>query len=138
MVALDTNVILRLLLQDVPDQSDAAYNLITQAKPGSLAVADIVIFECVWVLAGPLYSQERDAIADMLLTVIRTPSLNCNRTLFERALPLYAKHPKLSFSDVCIATYAELNDALPLLTLDKALAKAMPKVASPNLAGVTA
>lgn len=47
--SIDINVLLRLLLNDVPDQHLAAKELIEQA-PHQFAVADTVIIEVVFVL----------------------------------------------------------------------------------------
>lgn len=54
-------------------------------------------------------------------------NINCNRQLFEVALPLYQSHTSLSFVDCCLAGYAVLGDSTPLYAFDKALAKKLPK-----------
>ncbi len=36
---------------------------------------------------------------------------------------MYLENPKLSFNDCCLAGYAALNEAEPLWTFDKDLAK---------------
>ncbi len=125
--SIDTNIALRLMLHDVPDQVDKIITLIDESRPGSLTVADAVFFECVWILSGKMYSFERVLIGKLLLQVVDTPQISCNRAMLERAVPLYVKHPKISFIDACLVVYAELNGATPLLTFDKRLASALPK-----------
>lgn len=49
-----------------------------------------------------------------------------NRPLMRSVFPFYLNHPKLSFSDYCLATMAEINGAEPLFTLDKKLASQHP------------
>jgi predicted nucleic-acid-binding protein len=125
--SLDTNIILRLLLHDVPEQLTRVVALIDNSKSGSLGIADAVFFECVWILSGKQYNFERELIGKLLLQVADIPQVNCNRAMLERAVPLYVKHKKISFVDACLAVYAELNDAMPLLTFDKKLVSALPK-----------
>lgn len=127
MKSLDTNIILRLLLHDVPEQLTRVVALIDNSKSGSLGIADAVFFECVWILSGKQYNFERELIGKLLLQVADIPQVNCNRAMLERAVPLYVKHKKISFVDACLAVYAELNDAMPLLTFDKKLVSALPK-----------
>lgn len=118
--SLDTNVLLRLLLQDVPDQHDAVVDLLSRTN-GQFEVADTAIIEVVFVLERH-YGFTRDAVAEDVGSLITLPQLNCNRDLFERALPLYTVHPALSFEDCCLSIYAELQAAAPLWTFDKKLA----------------
>ena len=116
------------MLCDVPKQLEKIFALIDESKPGGLAIADVVFFECAWILGGKMYGFERALIGKLLLQVAAIPQINCNRALLEQAVPVYIKHPRVSFIDACLATYAELNGATPLLTFDKNLVKALPKV----------
>ena len=127
MPSIDTNIVLRLLLRDAPDQLHKVNTLIDGAGQNSLAVADAVFLECVWILSGKMYGFDRELIAKLLLQVADMPQVNCNRAMLEKALPLYVKHTKISFIDACLSVYAELNNAQPLLTFDKKLALAMPQ-----------
>lgn len=122
--SLDTNVLLRLVLKDLPDQHQAVVALLDNSS-GSFEVADTTIIEVVFVLERK-YSFTRDAIAEDVGGLIAFPRLNCNRVLFERALPLFVAHPSLSFEGCCLSVYAELQAATPLWTFDKKLAKQVP------------
>lgn len=123
--SLDANVILRLLLKDVPAQHEAALKLFNGSKGRQFAIADTAIIEVVFVL-GREYELSRQSIVEALRGFMKLPELNMNRILFDRALDLYEDHPGLSFEDCCLATYADLNDAVPLWTFDKKLAKQSP------------
>jgi predicted nucleic-acid-binding protein len=118
--SLDTNVLLRLLLNDVPGQHKAALNLFNSAS-GQFAVADTTIIEIVFVLCRA-YNFTRPHAVEAIEGLMKLKELNCNRALFEHALVLFVKHPSLSFEDCCLATYAQLDDAEPLWTFDKKLA----------------
>ncbi len=130
MISIDTNIILRLLLDDQPRQTEQIITMIDQAKPGSIMMADAVFFEVVWVLSGEFYRLDRPIIAKLLHQITGIPQINCNRNLIEQAIPLYLKHSGISFIDACLASYAQLNHATPLLTLDKRLISALPKMVS--------
>ncbi len=118
--SLDANVLLRLLLNDVPDQNMAATKLLRDAD-GQFAVADTAIIEVTFVLERH-YEFTRAQIAEAIEGVMSLHEINCNRGLFVAALPLFTKHPALSFEDCCLAKYAELNNAKPLWTFDQKLA----------------
>ena len=68
----------------------------------------------------------REHIGMAILGFMSLQQVNCNRMLFDRALMLFQSHPALSMEDCCLAVYAELNDAEPLYTFDKKLAKQSP------------
>lgn len=127
MKSLDTNITLRLLLQDVPEQLNRVITLIDSSKPNSLLVADAVFFECVWIMSGKMYNFDRTLIGKLLIQVTEIPQINCNRAMLEKAVPLYVANNQISFIDACLVAYAELNGATPLLTSDKKLVAALPK-----------
>lgn len=126
MRSLDTNLLLRLVLRDNAAVADYLEAFLASAKPGSFQVADAALFEMVWILAGPFYGYSRQDVAAALQQIVDISQINCNRALLFKVLPLYIKHPKLSFIDICLGVYAELNKAVPLLTFDKQLAKTLP------------
>lgn len=118
--SFDTNVLLRLLLNDLPEQRIAVKKLLKHAT-GQFTVADTVIIELVFGL-DRYYGFSRLQIAEAIDGLLKLKEINCNRALFETALPLFVQHTGLSFEDCCLATYAQLNDAEPLWTFDKKLA----------------
>lgn len=119
--SLDTNVLLRLLLNDVPEQHASAKQLFND-QSGSFVVADVAIMEIVFVLTGDVYKFTRDQASEAIEGILSIDKFDCNRQLFERALPLFTNHSALSFEDCCLSVYADLNDAAPLWTFDKKLA----------------
>ena len=119
--SLDANVLLRLLLNDLPDQHQAVVKLFLDSTK-QFAVADTAVIETIFVLERN-YKFTRNAIVETIEGLMSLTEINCNRPLFIKALPLFLKNPGLSFGDCCLATYAELNDAKPLWTFDQRLAK---------------
>lgn len=73
MIGLDTNVLARYIVQDDPDQADAAARLIedrcTPQSPGYVSVP--VLAELVWVLTTA-YRYEKPIVASVLRQVLRT------------------------------------------------------------------
>lgn len=118
--SLDTSVLLRLLLGDVPAQTTAAAHVLNAVR-GQVAVADAVFIEAAHVTER-YYHLSRNDISELLRQFMRLEVVNCNRRMLDGALVLYIDHPALSFEDCCLATYAELNDACPLYTFDRKLA----------------
>ena len=119
--SLDTSVILRLMLKDIPKQGRKIQDLFMRHNV-SYDVADLAIMEAVYVMQS-FYGLPRQKIVDGIKDLMEFPHLHYNGNLFERVFPMYLKHPHLSFNDCCLAGYAALNQAEPLWTFDKALAK---------------
>lgn len=122
--SLDANVLLRLLLNDIPDQHKAVLELFHDSSK-QFAVADTAIAEVAFVLERH-YEFTREQISEAIIGLTNLVEISCNRTLFEKSLVLFTKHPSLSFEDCCLATYVELNNATPLWTFDQKLANQAP------------
>lgn len=124
--SLDANVLLRLILRDVPAQHAAAVALLAQSAGKQFAVADIAIIEIVFVLTRQPYEFTRIQVREAVEGLLSLAELNCNRPLFYEAMKLFVVRPALSFEDCCLATYAMLNNAEPLYTFDKKLSSQSP------------
>lgn len=121
--SLDTNTILRLMLNDIPEQRNRVIELLIQ--PGvEYNIPDLAITEAVYVLQEK--GKTRTEIVNYLWNLLKPLNINANFNLFNHVFPMYVKNPKLSFNDCCLSTYAALNQAEPLWTFDQALAKSSP------------
>jgi predicted nucleic acid-binding protein len=118
--SLDANVVLRLLLNDVADQHAAAAALVEDAD-ARFVVSDVAVIEVVFALCRH-YEFSRAAAAEAIKGLMSLTQIDGNCVMFDRALPLFVDHPKLSFEDCCLTTYAELSNAEPLWTFDQKLA----------------
>ncbi len=121
--SLDTNVIIRLFIDDDAEQTNAADGCLK--KYSRLHLSDTAIIESLFVL-GRHYGLPRELAVRNILSLLNHPKILANRQLFKRALPHYVSHPALSIEDCCLAMYAELAEATPLLTFDKKLARQLP------------
>lgn len=73
MIAIDTNVLLRYLLQDDKAQSQKAASLVAGAVP--VLVTDVVLVETIWVLAGKRYRLDREAVAGVVSALFEEPNI---------------------------------------------------------------
>ena len=77
MIGIDTNILLRLIVADEPDQAVAARDFILEncsaEEPGF--VSEIVLAELVWTLARA-YRFPRDQIADAIERILETTHLD--------------------------------------------------------------
>ena len=75
MITIDTNVLLRYLLDDDKLQSKLASKLILSGEP--VLITDVVLVESIWTLRGKRYSLEKESIFDGAYTAAPgAPSLN--------------------------------------------------------------
>jgi predicted nucleic-acid-binding protein len=124
MISLDTNTLLRFALRDLPRQAEAVLELLRNEK---CHIAHAAIAEAVFVLQGSYYSLDRKTIADLLGAIIAIPSVDCDRQFWHGVLSDYASHLNVSFEDVLLAHDAAANNALPLMTFDRKLARSLPQ-----------
>lgn len=73
---IDTNILLRYLLDDIPEQADAVELLLKQALRGEIALKTnaIVIAEIIWT-CELYYNLPRGEIRNKVLTILNTPGL---------------------------------------------------------------
>ncbi len=76
-VFVDTNVFLRYLTDDIPEQADAAEALFDRASTGevSLVTSALVVAEVVWTL-GSFYKRTKTQVRDAVLALCHTPGLD--------------------------------------------------------------
>jgi predicted nucleic acid-binding protein len=90
---LDTNIFIRHLSNDNPQQSPACFRLIQDIEQGKVKAwtSDLVIAEAVFVLASTkLYGLSRDAIRDLVLPLISLPGIRlANKRVYRRVFDLY-------------------------------------------------
>ena len=119
--SLDANLLVHFILGDDPAQRQKVLRLLS-ANNTIHHLSDLAISETIYVLEK-IYQQTRSEISQEFSYFFETygTSLNYNQKLFNLVFPSYVKHLSLSFNDICLAYYAELNSAEPLWTFDKKL-----------------
>jgi len=133
VIGVDTNVLVRYIVQDDPEQSRAATSLIegTAERGDTIFVSPPVLCELTWVLARA-YRQEKEDILRVLDTLVHLRAFAFERQdLVLRALEAY-RGGATGFADQLIAQYAWAADCTALATFDEALAAADPRGLRPG------
>lgn len=71
MIAIDTNVLLRHLLDDDKAQSKKAHELIRSGE--KVLVTDVVLTETIWTLKGKKYRASKDDIVTVINSLLSEP-----------------------------------------------------------------
>lgn len=119
MIALDTNVLIRHLVGDVPSHAERARRLLGSLTAShSGYVSREVIVELTWVLERS-YGYSRDRIATIVEDLLATESLVVETSLdIGRAAARYRVGGP-DFCDLMIHLAAQRSGARPLYTFDK-------------------
>lgn len=119
---LDTNVIIRHVLQDHPDHSTRASQLFDElsADRVRLLTSEAVIAEVVHVLSSPaLYGLPRATVRDHLRDVLSFPSLEiAQRMSILRALDIYAT-VNIDFVDALMVAHMEREGIQSIVSFDR-------------------
>lgn len=73
MIVIDTNVLLRYLLEDDDVQFEKSKRLIT--GDNLVLVTDVVLVETIWTLRGKKYQLDKAALANVVLALIEEPNI---------------------------------------------------------------
>ena len=119
MRAVDTNVVVRLIVRDDPGQVDRAEAFVA---PGAW-ISHLVLAETVWVL-GSVYSLNRDRIAIAVAMLIEHDNLVLQEVnAVAAALAEFKQRKTVGFVDCLIVEVARKMGHLPLGTFDKSLSR---------------
>ena len=128
MIAVDTNILVRLLVADDATQLDKARRLFDRqaAEPGSIWISQSVLVELVWVLART-YARPREQV----LAALRALSSNATVRLdgaedVSAAVAMYASS-KADFADCLLAARAKAGGLDALFTFDRKM-RGLPQV----------
>jgi len=122
VIALDTNVLVRFLVEDDPEQSRQAKALVQRAIAGNSPcfVSEVVVCEVVWVL-GTSYQVGREEIARVLRQLLRARHLTfSDGERLSRALNAFDSG-RGDFADYLIRETARETGCESVATFDRAL-----------------
>ena len=123
MVALDTNVIVRYLVRDDPEQAAAARELVerlTPENPGFICREAMV--ETAWVLKR-VYRFSRAQISETLVDLTASESIVVERSEEVAAAAYRYGEGGAEFADLMILSAAVRAGAGPLHTFDRKLSR---------------
>jgi predicted nucleic-acid-binding protein len=119
MRAIDTNLLVRLLVRDDERQVSAAEVFISKGA----WVSQLALVETVWVLDA-VFNRTPGQVAKALELLLNHKSLTVQDTeVVALALKSFRSRPMLGFSDCMVLEIARKAGHLPLGTFDKRLSK---------------
>lgn len=124
MIGLDTNVLVRYIMQDDPvqtPQANALVDALAADRPGFVAVVSVI--ELAWVLTG-CFGLERTQVADAIEGLIRSKEILVERAdVVWQALRIYREGVG-DFADCLIARSAAAAGCERTMTFDRGAVKA--------------
>ena len=120
MKALDSNVLVRFLVRDDEQQSEAVYRKFkqTEADKEVLFIPALVVLEAVWVLES-VYKATRQEILDSIDQLLLMPILEFEVQSAIRSFVSSARENKTDLSDLLIAHSARFAGCECVITFDK-------------------
>jgi predicted nucleic-acid-binding protein len=119
MLAIDTNVLVRLLARDDAKQALAADRAVVKGA----WISHLVLAEAIWVLDAVYARSAKQLIAALDLLLVHESLVLQDADVVNTALTQFRGKPALGFSDCLVLEIARKAGHLPLATFDKTLAK---------------
>ena len=119
MRAVDTNVLVRLVVRDDADQVRVAEEFVAAGA----WVSQLVLAETMWVLDA-VYERTPEQIATAVDMLLNHQQISVQDSdVVAAAIESFRKRPSLGFSDCLVLEIARKVGNLPLGTFDRELAK---------------
>jgi predicted nucleic-acid-binding protein len=119
MIGLDTNILVRYIMQDDPNQASLASKLIdacTAQAPGFITIVSVI--ELVWVLES-CYAKKRADIALVLHTMLAADNLKLEqKSIVAGAVKLFSSS-RCDFADCLIVKLSEHHGCRGTFTFDR-------------------
>ena len=120
MIAADTNILVRAIVGDDPEQTEVARRWMSMHQVPGIFVDHIVLVELAWVLRAR-YAQPREEIARVLQLLLETGGIVVpEEHLVRNALEAF-RTGRGDFSDHLIRERAAARGFAPVVTFDAAL-----------------
>jgi predicted nucleic-acid-binding protein len=124
-LAIDTNVIVRLLVRDDEKQYASAKRFIQKASASGepILIVLMAILETEWVLRSH-YKLDKTSIAQAFTQLLESQDVTIeNAATLEEALYVWAQHPGADFTDCLLAARAAHLGASKFMTFDVGASK---------------
>ena len=113
---VDTNVLIRHLTGDPPEQAARATRLLAEAD--QLLLPDLIVAEVIYVLES-FYEVPRARVAELSRAIIAFPAIEvADEPVLLRALEVYEVH-RLDFADAYLVAEAEISGVNAVASFDK-------------------
>ena len=115
---IDTNVLIRHLTGDPPDQARAATEFLSDSD--ELLLTDLVVAEVVYVLES-FYQLPREEVAELVRAIVAFPSIQVvDSALLLRSLEVY-EVDRLDFAESYLVAQAERSGVATIASFDKSI-----------------
>jgi predicted nucleic-acid-binding protein len=106
LIFADTNIFLRYLTNDVPDQADAVEELLQRAAAGDLILVTnpMVVAEIVWTLES-FYHLSREEIQEKVIAILGTRGVEVSEAEVILQAILWYEEKKVDFIDAFNAAW---------------------------------
>ena len=124
MIALDTNILIRLMVRDDPRQTELAERLVESAaeRGETCLVTDPVLCEIEWVLESNYGAARLEIVAAMQELLAQEGFIFEDRDAFRQAVDL-CQQSKVEFSDLLIGAKGQARGARTTYTFDRVLSR---------------
>jgi predicted nucleic-acid-binding protein len=119
MRAVDTNVVVRVIVRDDLNQTTSAESFI----PGGAWISLLALAEAIWVLGRVYRLNANELVAAIEMLLNHRDFILQDAETVTAALDLFRERPGLGFSDCLILSIARQAGHLPLGTFDRYLAR---------------
>lgn len=104
---VDTNILVRIMTNDVPELAQTAIQEVKSSKLGELIILDAVLVELFFILEfNKNYRFARDKIGIIFNGILAIPQFRVSNEA-RTALSLYVNHKGLDFTDCLLITSAK-------------------------------
>ena len=115
---VDTNILIRHLVGEPPEQAARATRYLEQAD--ELLLPDLILAEVAYVLES-FYEVPREQVAETLRAVLAFPVIRVlDADLLQRAVEVYEQH-RLDFADAYLVASAERTGVGVVASFDRAI-----------------
>ena len=119
MRAIDTNVLVQLIVRDDTEQLRRAEEFVANGAWASL----LVLAETIWVLDS-VYGLAANQLANTVQLLLENAALSFqDPEVVEAALAAFRREPRVGFSDCLVVEIARKAGHVPVGTFDRSLAK---------------
>lgn len=117
---VDTNLLIRFLVDDNQTQAKAVTTLIEDAQPREIIIPDLIIAEVVWVLQS-FYKVPKHKIVEIITSLLATEQFSINQQLIGTAVSHFAEN-NISFVDAYLIAYTRVVEkSQTIYSFDKGL-----------------
>jgi uncharacterized protein len=118
---VDTNLFLRYLTNDIPEQADSFERILKRAAIGEIHLVSnsMVIAEIVWTLES-FYKLSSNQVQEKVLAILNTPGLEIKDEDLVLQAILWHDEKSVDFIDAYNAAWMEKSGLNAVLTFDRA------------------